>query len=125
MTDRIRPQRRWSLDLTQTTDRGCSPHMQPTKWLKTIALILVVLFPSLSFGWTKTATFESGTNGQLAEGVSGWDDAYFQTYFSTDRAHTGTKSCKGVWATGETSTVNADMYLCPRAAAGLHTCLSQ
>src|SRR5574343_2013546 len=111
MTDHTHLQNRWYLVQTQTTDRGYSLRMLSTKWIKTLALILLILFPSLSFGWPKPAPFESGTNGQLAEGVSGWDDAYFQTYFSTDRAHTGTKSCKGVWATGETSTVNADMYL--------------
>ena len=61
-------------------------------------LSLLLLFASgQAFAWTQTATFESGANGANASGSSGFSVAGTRTTFSTDMAHSGTKSAKMVW----------------------------
>jgi len=64
-------------------------------------LSLTVLFASgLAFAWTKSADFENGSNGSLAQGTSGFDFAGSQTFYSNTYAHTGNTSAKMHWTAG-------------------------
>lgn len=65
-------------------------------------LSLLIFFVSgQAFAWTQTATFESGANGAGASGTSGFSAAGSRTTFSSDMAHSGTKSAKMVWNKGD------------------------
>jgi len=65
-------------------------------------LSLLLFFASgQAFAWTQTATFESGANGAKASGSSGFSAAGTRTTFSSDMAHSGTKSAKMVWNKGD------------------------
>ncbi len=66
----------------------------------TILLLILVFASGQAFAWTKTVTFENGTNGAIANSTSGFDYAGSQTTFSTDRAANGSKSAKMVWTKG-------------------------
>jgi len=63
-------------------------------------ILFFVLIPSLAFAWTKTATFESGTIGNIANSTSGFDYAGTATKYSSDKSAGGSKSAKMSWTTG-------------------------
>jgi hypothetical protein len=65
--------------------------------------ILSLLFFGASeqaFAWTKSANFESGSVGSLAQGTSGFDYAGSATTFSSDKSASGSKSAKMLWPKG-------------------------
>ena len=51
--------------------------------------------------WTFQANFDGGTVGALAQGTSGMSSAGTTTTFSDDVSHSGSKSCKFAWKTGD------------------------
>src|SRR5574343_470584 len=65
-----------------------------------LILIVTLFLSSSAFAWTWTADFESGTLGQVASGTSGFDYAAARTTYTSEIAHSGTKSCKLDWYRG-------------------------
>jgi len=64
-------------------------------------LSLLLFFTSAqAFAWTKSANFESGSVGSLAQGASGFDYAGSATTFSSDKKASGSKSAKMLWPKG-------------------------
>lgn len=78
----------------------------------TILLLIGLFVSGQAFAWTKTATFESGSNGALAQGSDMWDYSGTVTTVSTDIANSGTKSSKMVWSKGTDgfNRTHAEMY---------------
>ena len=64
---------------------------------------MVLLAASTSFAWTRTLTFEGGTNGAQCKGGNGFDDSGAAPYttFSNTMSHSGSMSCKMHWTPGE------------------------
>lgn len=69
--------------------------------LFTIISLFLLCTSGQAIAWTQTATFESGANGANASGLSGFSAAGTRTTFSSDMAHSGTKSAKMVWVAGD------------------------
>jgi hypothetical protein len=57
-------------------------------------------FSGEALAWTTSADFEAGTEGQLAQGASGFAYAGSATTFSSDKTVNGTKSAKVIWPQG-------------------------
>ncbi len=66
--------------------------------MRIACLLFLSFFIATSAGaWTRTATFEDGTVGSVAQGASGFTYAGSATTFSNTRASSGSKSAKMVW----------------------------
>lgn len=79
---------------------------------KLLAIALIFLLPVNAFSWTKTATFESGTVGNVASGTSGFDYAGSATVYSTGQVYSGTKSTAITYTAGDEGWTKAhgEMY---------------
>lgn len=65
-----------------------------------VVSIITVMATGHAFAWTKTASFENGSTGALANTSSGFDYAGTATTFSADRAASGSKTGKMAWTAG-------------------------
>ena len=69
-------------------------------FLFSIMSLALIFASGQAFAWTKSANFESGSTGSLANGTSGFDYAGSVTTFSSDKSANGSKSAKMVWPKG-------------------------
>ena len=74
------------------------------KTFKNIAIIFFFIFVfwpvSFANGWTITSDFEQGIVGQKAQGPSGCQEAFSQTFYTNEQAKSGIKSAKINWIQG-------------------------
>ncbi len=70
--------------------------LRSAQWAVGLALVLG-LYVADAAAWQFTADFESGAVGNLAQGPSGFQEAGSLTTFSSENAHSGSKSAKMVW----------------------------
>jgi hypothetical protein len=76
----------------------------------TLAIIFAFFSTVPVLAWTFTADFEDGTPGSRAYGSSGFNGAETgaRTYFSSERAHRGSKSALFSWLAGDSGYLNCN-----------------
>lgn len=64
-------------------------------------ILLNFLICNFAYAWTVTANFEQGTVDERASGLSGFGYATTGTFYSSTRAHSGTKSARVTFTQGQ------------------------
>lgn len=88
--------------------------------MKRLFLILLyfIFYSPASSAWTVSADFEKGTNGQLADGESGFSTSRDNTFFSNTYSRNGGQSAKAGINKGETSGMGGTFFPVTRPGKG-------